>query len=559
MSHEACQALGYSRANETLILFNPSYGGVGPSDRSMSTADGNINGQKHDARAYDLPLPQTKSPSAIPDPHGQTKPSNFNHSPIDDKSSRNPTRPAAWFDVTNSEHYAGGDPLANSDDAQFVGIVEDMASVETSLDKSKRGKLDHSVTYGHLESINGVVRDGKLNPLANISHDLSRINEDEIKFKSLTSMLYHGPQAGCIDIPDHRVSTVHLKCQNFQCGRSITSHSTRVRSLQQHSPDNGVFRLKNSNTKLTSRSDISDINSAKVSELNLTIDKNITKDKDRIQRSEAEEELNSNYGLSGSSEIETDDTFEDEPEVKSYDYISTLNRFTVDQQQTLIQTINPDIRDIVSSRFVVGGIESMPGEFPYLAALHGGPDEVFFCGAVLISINWLITASHCVGNRTQPDGWMVKVGITRRIASPAFVKKLKARRIIKHPNFNHDSLFNNDIALILLEESVEFNQYLRPICLPRADLKLGPDNSKDCVVVGFGKSKFSQDANYLHVAHFVNVPIVRHSTCSNWYADHGVNLTEGMLCAGYAEGKRDACQVRKTDNRLSIDSYRNLI
>lgn len=46
---------------------------------------------------------------------------------------------------------------------------------------------------------------------------------------------------------------------------------------------------------------------------------------------------------------------------------------------------------------IVGGVESTPGDWPFLAALLGGPEEVFYCAGVLISDQWILTASHCVG------------------------------------------------------------------------------------------------------------------------------------------------------------------
>ena len=39
-------------------------------------------------------------------------------------------------------------------------------------------------------------------------------------------------------------------------------------------------------------------------------------------------------------------------------------------------------------RRIVGGDESYPGKWPWLAAFHGGPAEVFFCAGVLISGKW---------------------------------------------------------------------------------------------------------------------------------------------------------------------------
>lgn len=37
------------------------------------------------------------------------------------------------------------------------------------------------------------------------------------------------------------------------------------------------------------------------------------------------------------------------------------------------------------------------GTWPFMASIHGGPGQKFFCGGSLIAPNWLITAGHCIG------------------------------------------------------------------------------------------------------------------------------------------------------------------
>ncbi len=60
----------------------------------------------------------------------------------------------------------------------------------------------------------------------------------------------------------------------------------------------------------------------------------------------------------------------------------------------------------------------------------------------------------------------------------------RASQIINHPNYD-GSTFNNDIALIQLSSSVNFSDYIRPVCLAAAGSVFG--GGTESWVTGWGR------------------------------------------------------------------------
>ncbi|XP_043476441.1 atrial natriuretic peptide-converting enzyme-like [Leptopilina heterotoma] len=191
---------------------------------------------------------------------------------------------------------------------------------------------------------------------------------------------------------------------------------------------------------------------------------------------------------------------------------------------------------------IVGGVESSPGDWPFLAALLGGPEEVFYCAGVLISDQWILTASHCVGNFSQSEvsEWTIQLGITRRFAHTYLGQKLKLKRVVPHPSYNLGVAHDNDVALFQLEKRVTFHEHLRPICLPPPNFDLKPGTI--CTVIGWGKKEDAETSEYEPAVNEVNVPILKREDCNSWLGHKDLNITDGMICAGYPDGGKDACQ-----------------
>jgi hypothetical protein len=143
---------------------------------------------------------------------------------------------------------------------------------------------------------------------------------------------------------------------------------------------------------------------------------------------------------------------------------------------------------------IVGGIDTYYGEVPWQVVLHEKVGKsILQCGAVLIRNKWIITAAHCTQNNgtikilfgkhkftdglINSDNNLNKFSDNKKNSSSEVIKLLRkppnpvimtrnVSKIIVHEKFN-EKTFENDIALVMLNKSVEFEDNIQPICLPK--------------------------------------------------------------------------------------------
>ncbi|XP_060776193.1 serine protease 27-like [Neoarius graeffei] len=186
---------------------------------------------------------------------------------------------------------------------------------------------------------------------------------------------------------------------------------------------------------------------------------------------------------------------------------------------------------------IVGGQSASDGMWPWQVSLQspaytGG----HFCGGSLINKDWVLTAAHCFSS-TKTSGLTVYLGKqTLSGLNPNQIAR-GVKQVILHPNYNSGTQ-DNDIALLLLNSSVTFTDYIIPVCLAGE----GSNFPRDILswITGWGSTASGVPLSSPGVLQEAVVPIVDTLLC-DFLLGFG-SITPNMICAGYFQGGKDTCQ-----------------
>ncbi|XP_070504161.1 spaetzle-processing enzyme-like [Chironomus tepperi] len=234
--------------------------------------------------------------------------------------------------------------------------------------------------------------------------------------------------------------------------------------------------------------------------------------------------------------------------------------FQQHQQQTITDTSSARLTKCgfdLDNR-IFGGTKSNINEFNWLALLRyakpGSSMPVFRCAGSLINNRYVLTAAHCVHPRNLQNTKIISVRLGehnlitdedcqtlngRRICSPG-VYDVPVEDVLVHESYLPQSLNqHNDIALIRLVRKVQFNDFVKPICLQQdSSLTVLDLLGQSLVVTGFGQTEDVQSSNVkLHVT----INVVENEKCNQVFRSEGRKLGSSQICAG-GNYNQDSCK-----------------
>ncbi|XP_039474135.1 enteropeptidase [Oreochromis aureus] len=183
---------------------------------------------------------------------------------------------------------------------------------------------------------------------------------------------------------------------------------------------------------------------------------------------------------------------------------------------------------------VVGGVNAEEGAWPWIVSLLWRGHHA--CGASVIGSDWLLTAAHCVyGKNVDLQSWSAVLGLhAQNDQTSEAVQTRQVDRIVFNEQYNRRTK-QADIAMMHLQQPINFTQWVQPVCLPPEGQNFTA--GRKCFIAGWGRDTDGSLPNVLQEA---KIPLVDQNLCQQQLPEY--TITSSMLCAGYPEGGVDSCQ-----------------
>ncbi|XP_065661254.1 prostasin isoform X2 [Hydra vulgaris] len=189
---------------------------------------------------------------------------------------------------------------------------------------------------------------------------------------------------------------------------------------------------------------------------------------------------------------------------------------------------------------IVGGKNAKPGDWPWQVNIDyrfNTANPGHLCGGTLINQEWVLSAAHCFYEDQNKDNYWLKLGEHDLKTNSVWEQVYGIKELILHPQYEHIG-FHYDLALLRLNSTARLNSRVQTACL--ADGNLTFPVGTECFITGWGLlQEYGTGPAILQQA---KVPLVKQEKCITAYNQLNLKVTPQMFCAGYENGKVDACE-----------------
>ncbi|XP_011193844.2 serine protease easter [Zeugodacus cucurbitae] len=219
---------------------------------------------------------------------------------------------------------------------------------------------------------------------------------------------------------------------------------------------------------------------------------------------------------------------------------------------------------------IFGGVATDIDEFPWTSLLiytKPNGEKSFHCGASLINDRYVVTAAHCVSKEALPANWRlsgVRLGEWDLDTSQDCQFDKKGNKLcsgshidfsieeeIYHPLYN-DAAKKYDIALLRLQEKVNYNDFTSPICLP-VSTNSSANNYEGVTmgIAGWGSTETSRNSVKKLKA------LLRGRNLERCKAKYNIDIDNTQICAGGEKGV-DSCKGDSGGPLMFLQSYNGM-
>ncbi|XP_046942506.1 granzyme A [Lynx rufus] len=195
---------------------------------------------------------------------------------------------------------------------------------------------------------------------------------------------------------------------------------------------------------------------------------------------------------------------------------------------------------------IIGGNQVTPHSRPYMVLLKGEN----ICAGALIEKNWVLTAAHCVLNRTS----QVILGAHSITKNESEKQIMFVKKQYPYPCFDQDT-HEGDLKLLQLTKKAKINKNVSTLRLPKKGDDVKPGTM--CQVAGWGKIRNNSPQS--DTLREVNITVINRRICNDQkHYDYHPVIGLNMICAGSLKGGKDSCNGDSGSPLICEGTYRGI-